>query len=214
MTLIPRASARPGRRLGDRPIWNEFDRMNDHHEPSPATPLSAPISESDRRRRLSDRRRGTTSRGVPKHLRVAETIIPAIVIAALITSSGRPRLRPEHGYAPTCGWYSGSHAHPAAHRRAALRPRMAADQAVIGCRRQLAIHDGQVFVNDQRWRKLPEPGGAATWRRASLHVFVMRGTQTNNDSRSWPRTHRQHRRAWLSYWPLGGSGRSVVNRDA
>ncbi len=78
---------------------------------------------------------------------------------------------------------------------------------------EVAIHDGQVYVND---KPIDEPylnqntrGNLAPRVVPSLHVFVMGDNRrASNDSRSFGPVHLDNivGRAWFSYWPLGTIG--------
>ena len=227
----------PARRLGDRPIWNEFDRMNDlHHEPSPSdTRYQAPISENYELPDADAFPTGAPVSTPPPQpaarsksiLReVAETIIPAIVIAALI-----------HVFLAQATRVYGQSMEPNLHTDMRLvveklsyrlhTPRRG-DIVVLRVRPEdellikrviglpgdeVAIHDGQVFVNGQ---PLEEPylnqetrGNLAPRVVPPLHVFVMGDNRgASNDSRSFGPVHIDNivGKAWLSYWPLGEVG--------
>lgn len=157
---------------------------------------------------------------------VAETLIPAIVIAALI-----------HVFLAQATRVYGQSMEPNLHTDMRLvveklsyrlHTPQRGDVVVLRVRPEdellikrviglpgdtVAIHDGQVYVNGQ---PLDEPyldqetlGNLAPRTVPPLHVFVMGDNRrASNDSRSFGPVHIDNivGKAWLSYWPLGEIG--------
>jgi len=73
---------------------------------------------------------------------------------------------------------------------------------------EIAIHDGQVYVNgaalDESYLNQPTQGNLAPRVVPPLHVFVMGDNRrASNDSRSFGPVHLDNLlgKAWFSYWP-------------
>ena len=78
---------------------------------------------------------------------------------------------------------------------------------------EVAIHDGQVYVNgnalDEPYLNQNTRGNLAPRVVPPLHVFVMGDNRrASNDSRSFGPVHIDNivGRAWFSYWPMGNIG--------